>query len=171
MFNSFSNMDSSYTPNNFSPKYPSMNREEKIQSINPNKPYEVIGRDGILKGYFWYYGNSVDLTFDITGEITLEGGEYFPVYDPRLAVALDFRATIYNSRHEPIICFGKSELDNDCSLKVDVLEDSIKVTLPINKEMSNLKMPRGTYYLDLTAEYAGYCETLFDVDACTFEVR
>ena len=67
MFNSFSNIDSSYTPNNFSPKYPSMSREEKIQSINPNKPYEVIGRDGILKGYFWYYGNSVDLTFDITG--------------------------------------------------------------------------------------------------------
>ena len=149
-----------------------MNREEKIQSVSPNKPSEVIGRDGVLKGYFWYYGNSVDLTFDVTGEVTLENGEYFPVYDPTLASLLDFRATIYNSRHEPIMCFGRSELDNDYALKVDVLENSVKVTLSITKEASSLKMPRGNYYLDLIAEYAGgYCETLFDVDACTFEVR
>lgn len=88
-----------------------------------------------------------------------------------LASALNFRATLYNSRHEPVICFGKDELNNDYVLKIDVLEDSVKVTLPISKEISNLKMPRGIYHLDLTAEYAGYCETLFDVDACTFEVR
>ena len=177
MFEDFSNISTSYIPNMFQPKYPTLQKEEKIQSVNPNKPYEVIGRDGVLKGYFWYYGNSVDLIFNVSGEITLED------YDMYLSInqilnSLEINATIYNLRHEPAIYFSNG-LDAEYPLKVnsslvneETGEVSTQIVIPITKEISSLKLPRGTYYLDLTVSHpSGYCETLFDVDACTFEVR
>lgn len=177
MFNSFSNVDTTYSPNIFQPKYPPLNREERIQSINPNKPYEVLNSDGTLKGYFWYYGNSVDLIFDIIGEVTLEQGDYY-LNVSQIVNTLDISATLYNQRHEPVIYFSNG-LDAEYPLEVRTVslnessgETSIEVKLPITKDMSSAKIPRGTYYLELIVSHlGGYCETLFDVDACTFEVR
>jgi len=54
----------------------------QIIQNNPNKPYEVVDTRGVLIGYFWYYGNSVDLTWDIIGETTFEeGNSYLDIID------------------------------------------------------------------------------------------
>lgn len=177
MFNSFSNIDTSCSPNGYPPKYPLLCQEEKIKSINPNKPYEVLNSDGTLKGYFWYYGNSVDLVFDIIGEITLEDNDYY-LDISQVINTLEVSATLYNHRHESILYFSNG-LDAEYPLKMKLksLEDSsekisIEVKIPITKDMSMLKLPRGNYHLDLIVSHpGGYCETLFDVDSCTFEVR
>ena len=71
MFQNFTNLNTSYTPNPFQPGYPVMQQNCAIKSVDINKPYEILNADRTLKGYFWYYGNSVDLVFDLEGEITL----------------------------------------------------------------------------------------------------
>ena len=153
MFDNFLSPNTSYTPNIFQPKYPTLQKEEKLQSINPNKPYEIIGKDGLLKGYFWYYGNSVDLVFDITGEITLEQYDTY-INISEIINTLDVNATIYNLRYEPVIHFSNG-LDADYLLNVENKEiDEVtgkvatQIIIPITKELSTLKMPRGTYFLN-----------------------
>jgi hypothetical protein len=40
-----------------------------------------LDANGILKGYFWYYGNSINLTFDLTGEIVLTPQDIYVTAD------------------------------------------------------------------------------------------
>ena len=67
MFDNFTNINTTFTPNPFECKYPQSNQLDRcIQTTSPNKPFEIKDASGKLTGYFWYYGNSVDLVFDIT---------------------------------------------------------------------------------------------------------
>ena len=43
--------------------------------------------------------------------------------------------------------------------------------MEITKDIS-LTLPKGVYYVELIASHnSGYCETLFDSNYCTFEIR
>ena len=176
MFGNFTNVKTTFTPSQFSAKYPPMNQNEKIQTANPNKPYEILGPDGNLKGYFWYKGNSIDLVFNLKGGITLEAYEQYVSIEDVLSY-LDLTATFYNFRHEKIVQFD-TFMDADYPLVCNLVYDEngcingTTVTVSIDKELSNTKFVKGIYYLDLIASHPnGYCETLFGQDTCTFEVR
>ena len=75
-----------------------------IQEVNINKPYE-LWKNGILKGYFWYYGNSVDLVFNLKGQISLTGMDAYITVN-QLLKSLMFTGTIYDFRHSKILEFS-----------------------------------------------------------------
>ena len=132
----------------------------QIVQNNPNKPYEVVDARGVLTGYFWYYGNSVDLTWDIVGEVTTTQDNYVDVVD--MVKYLIITATIYDWK----MC--KVE---EIKLIPTIEDNKVSVTLSINGELSQ-KLVKGVYEISLTASNAqGYNETLFDTGVCKFEVR
>lgn len=176
----------------FHPKYSECKQDKKpvIEVLNISKPYEVKDAEGNLKGYFWYYGNSVDLDFIISGQVTIEDSDSYididqliPGENPKspqeeILRDLELKMTIYNSKYDPIIYFSNG-MDAEYFLNVkdpvineETGEVSITATATIDKEISTLKMPKGVYYIDLVASHpSGYCETLFSSTTCTFEVR
>ena len=58
-----------YVPNNVCP--PIFNTP--VNCCNLCKPYEEVDINGNFVGYFWYYGNSIQLKFTTTGTIELDG--------------------------------------------------------------------------------------------------
>lgn len=167
MFSRFKQLDTTYQPNAFQPKYPKPEENCSIKSVDINKPYEILNADKTLKGYFWYYGNSVDLDFNIIGEVTnLTCDGYTPVSD--ILKHLSITATIYDFRLEPMIQFS-TDIDAENKLIVDLERSS--VLLKLDNAMSQ-KLIKGVYYIDLIATHpTGYNETLFSTDTCRFEVR
>lgn len=146
----------------------------QTQEVNVNKPYEIKGSDGSLKGYFWYYGNSVDLVFNVSGQITATQTETYLTINQILR-DLNLRCSIYNFRHENVLEFSNSfEAQNKLIIEVNPNEWEAKgavVTASLSQEMSQ-KLIKGSYYVELIASHpSGYCETLFDSSSCIFEVR
>ena len=182
MFSNFTNLNTTYTPNPFQKTYPSMQTDNQLKSNHPNKPYEVKNPDGSIKGYFWYYGNSVELVFNVEGEITLEETDNY-LYASDVISGLALIATIYNFRSEPVLKFSTDPLiaenelivgetktiaDEHCN-KLEKI--STPVTMQITNELSS-QLVKGIYYIDLVATLSdGYNETLFDTNCCKFEVR
>lgn len=160
MFDSFNNIKTTYQVNPYAPQYPPQKIPTQIIQNNPNKPYEVVDARGVLTGYFWYYGNSVDLTWDIVGEVTTTQDNYVDVVD--MVKYLIITATIYDWK----MC--KVE---EVKLIPTIEDNKVSVTLSINGELSQ-KLVKGVYEISLTASNAqGYNETLFDTGVCKFEVR
>lgn len=164
MFDNYNNtnLKTSFTPNPYAPQFPPLNQPSQIQQNNPNKPFEVKDVRGNLTGYFWYYGNSVDLVWDIEGEvISADSNEYVDVAG--MIKYQTITATIYN---------WKKEVIDSIKLLPNIDENNnVTVRLPIQGELTQ-KMVKGTYTIDLVASNAqGYNETLFDTGVCNFEVR
>lgn len=133
----------------------------QIVQNNPNKPYEVVDARGVLTGYFWYYGNSVDLTWDIVGEATSDqNGTYIDVAD--IVKYQIITATIYDWKMCKI---------EEVKLLPTIEDNKVSVTLSISGELSQ-KLVKGVYEISLTTSNTqGYNETLFDTGVCKFEVR
>ena len=160
MFDNFNNIKTTYQVNPYAPQYPPQKMPTQIVQNNPNKPYEVVDARGVLTGYFWYYGNSVDLIWDIVGEVTTTQDNYVDVVD--MVKYLIITATIYDWK----MC--KVE---EVKLIPTIEDNKASVTLSINGELSQ-KLVKGVYEISLTASNAqGYNETLFDTGVCKFEVR
>lgn len=71
MFSSYKIND--YTvPNNMTSKFPSCTASSKLCPMDKGKPYEQYDAKGNLVGYFWNYGETLNLEFNITGELTIE---------------------------------------------------------------------------------------------------
>ena len=184
MFSSFTNFETTYQPNPFQPTYPRQEANCKVQGVNMNKPYEVKNLDGSIKGYFWYYGNSVDLVFEISeaqnfGEDSLnqdvavtllDQDQYITTQDALINVMqeLQARIVIYNFRMEPILEFSNN-IDSENKLIIDPSKEIISIQ--ITNALSS-KLVRGKYHLTLeVSNLDGYHETLFSADTCIFEVR
>ena len=163
MFDNYNNtnLNTSFTPPSCNVSQPSLiQKPQPIIPNNPNKPYEIES-NGVLKGYFWYYGNSIDLTWDITGEYTSEeSASYAEVKD--IIDSCNIVATIYDWKYQVI---------DKIKLIPIISEESVSVTLNIKGDLSN-KLVRGNYTISLTLmNDQGYNETLFSTDTCKFEVR
>lgn len=180
MFSNYNNLNTSYNPNNYHQKYPmSCDCNSKMESINPNKPFEMYDMGNNLIGYFWYQGNTLDLTWDIEGTLLTESNDiYFDAasYIP----SCELICRIYNFRRELIATATSNynELSDFYPLEVKVINTSKEgiatnatCTLHINKELS-AKLVKGVYQISLTVVHpSGYDETLFDCTDCKFEVR
>lgn len=46
--------------------------DEVVEKYSNNTPYAEYNAEGEIVGYYWYYGDTVDIQFDITGELTVE---------------------------------------------------------------------------------------------------
>ncbi len=69
MFDTYDDLGKNYIQPS-EPKRP-LNKN-KLQPLVMKKPYEEYNAEGELIGYYWYYGDTVELDFHITGEITIE---------------------------------------------------------------------------------------------------
>ena len=100
----------------------------KVGSI----PYEDYDVDGNLIGYYWHYGDTVELHFLIDGEVTLEN-EYVTAED--FLSGKNAKIVIYNFRYEPLF--------------ETVVDASTDIKMIVDEETSN-KLLRGVYYIILT---------------------
>ena len=136
MFSNFTNISTTYTPNPFQPNYPSalINNTNEATPVKLNKPYEILSPDRkIVLGYFWYQGNSVDLVFNLSGEITLEETDnYLDAND--VINSLTFVSTIYNFRYEPVMQFSTDSLISKNPLIV--ANDKGTITMSLTNELS-----------------------------------
>ena len=67
MFLNYQNIANSY-PNNLVNAFPSCDICSKLNPLEASKPYEEYNIKGDLIGYFWRYGETLNLEFDIDGE-------------------------------------------------------------------------------------------------------
>lgn len=126
------------------------------------EPYGDYNALGELTGYFWYYGETINLNFSIEGEITTDevDGEGNPIYVPipEYLEGKQAQIKIYNFRYEEI--FTKT------------LPAKENVVLNIDEETSK-KFIKGTYYLTLyinSDESLVYIPLIKDKD-CVITVR
>ena len=173
IFSNGTNMNTAYIPNFFQPKYPCKEPNSGIQQNVATKPYEVRDVNQELVGYFWYFGNSVDLVFNLTGTITSEPDDtYISVND--VLNSLDIKAAFYDFRMDKVLEYSNAP-NAEYKLIVAIPNtesvDGATITISIDNEASQ-KLVRGTYRLELVASHiSGYNETLFSTRTCTFEVR
>lgn len=162
MFDNYNNLNTTFTPNPYAPQYPPQKQTQQIVQNNPNKPYEVIDPRGNLTGYFWYYGNSVELIWDIIGEAT------FPTVNSYVEVIDIIK---YNVITATIYDWKWQEIEKKRLIPSIDENNNVTVTLPIYGELSQ-RLVKGTYHISLTISNSqGYNETLFDTGVCNFEVR
>lgn len=72
MFLNYQNIANNYMPNNLTCSFPVGKSYTKLDPIQASKPYEEYNTKGELIGYFWRYGETLNLEFNIDGEITIE---------------------------------------------------------------------------------------------------
>lgn len=74
MFLNYKDIAKNYVPNNLVCSFPVGKSYTKLDPIQASKPYEEYNINGDLIGYFWRYGETLNLEFNIDGEITVESG-------------------------------------------------------------------------------------------------
>lgn len=72
MFLNYHNIADNYVPNNLINAFPTKIAPSKLNPIEASKPYEEYNTKGELTGYFWRYGETLNLEFNIDGEITID---------------------------------------------------------------------------------------------------
>lgn len=106
----------------------------KLDPIRPNKPYEEYNVKGELIGYFWYYGDCVNLEYNIDGEITDVETNMYIRADEWLTTK-KCKITLYDFRHDVIT--------------YQILPGSSRVTFVIDSALSKALL-RGVYYCTLS---------------------
>lgn len=72
MFLNYQDIDKNYRPNNLINAFPQLMKNNKLNPLDESKPFEEYNTKGELTGYFWRQGETLNLEFNIDGEITLE---------------------------------------------------------------------------------------------------
>lgn len=147
MFENYENIANNYIPNNLKACSPKSCEENKLESCKPNKPYEDYNAEGKLVGYWWYYGDTVNLDFEITGEVTYEGNDMYLtpaefLQDKMITIQL------YNFRHDEVK-IGKELLKKVYRYEDLIIEgDKARAVFPIDKNTSK-ELLRGVYFISL----------------------
>ena len=128
------NIETTYTPPQFN-------------LIRSNKPYVSYDEYGIQDGYFWYYGDIINLEFTIEGNVTDE--EFLS--DKKVVV------TLYNFRYQVI--------------DEKVFDGNSVITYEIDSELSQKIIP-GVYYCSLKIiQDTTTIYTLFGPNDCVLTVK
>lgn len=72
MFLNYQNIADNYMPNNLINAFPHKMNSSKLDPLDASKPFEEYNTKGELTGYSWRQGETLNLEFNIDGEITLE---------------------------------------------------------------------------------------------------
>lgn len=141
MFTNYDNMPASYIADNISPAAP-----VEI-CYAPVTPYLAYNANGEVIGYRWSYGDTVNLSFDISGPIIYDAFGYHPYNEP-IATYMStgnqyFVFRIYNNNYDVIY-----ETRPDFRCKQD---GTVEVNAPIFSDLS-AKLVKGQYELSLAIE-------------------
>lgn len=73
MFLNYDSIEDNYVPNNLKRAFPTERIvDNKLLVKEASIPYELTNKLGETEGYFWNYGETVNLEFTLDGEITVE---------------------------------------------------------------------------------------------------
>ena len=100
MFTNYQNLSDSYIPNNMNSCSCKPQSYTKLDPCEATKPYELYNAKNELEGYFWNYGDSINLEFEIDGEIILGENSYIDVKDYLKTATATIR--LYNFKYEVI---------------------------------------------------------------------
>ena len=128
-----------------------------LEPCRPKVPFESYNAKGELDGYWWYYGDTIVLEFNITGEVVIEGSdEYVTAEDFLLGKKILF--TLYDFRREEIL---HKEYDA-----------STKILFEIDYKLSR-ELVKGTYYCSLQVydEDDLFAKTIYAQQDCTLTVK
>lgn len=166
IFDNYQNLNQEYIPNNLPncPPKVKCSEESKLEPCLPNKPYEQYDAKGNLIGYWWYYGNTITLDFDITGEVTYEGNDKYLTPDEFLKDK-EIKLEVFNFRFEKIF----SKVYNYKMMKQE--DGRIAVIFDILPDLAN-QLVKGIYYVSLTVWKEGeLVDTIFGTDNATFTIK
>lgn len=167
MFTNYEYIPDGYIPNNMHIQCDKPQSYTKLQPMDTAKPYELYSAKGELEGYFWHYGDCINLQFSIVGEITLDDGTDTGSYINAADFLKDKTITIqlYNFRLEPIHSITLS----GANLISDNAGDPV-ATLSIDAELSK-ELVKGIYYCSMTVSGNAYNETIFNPEDCKLLVK
>ena len=185
MFDQYDSLADNYIPNNIRPTTPPC--DKPLQPCFPNRPYVDYNKEGIQEGYWWYYGDTVNLEFNIDGQATFEdgGGNDEPEVDNKITakqqgsyiLPKDFFKDkiiviqVYNIRQEEMTIdkqlLMKTYGYNDITINED---NSATVNFIIDQTISS-KLIRGVYYISLKVLSDTLQDTLFSTSDAVFTVR
>lgn len=140
MFSKYDNLSAQYKPSNLNKPF---DKPKPLVSNIIYKPFEEYDKFGNLIGYYWYYGDTRNLEFEISGELVVDGNSEFAditdfIQDKEVVV------TISNFRREPVI--------------TQIFEGNANIIFPIDQALS-LKMVPGVYYCTLTVRNKNYAQS------------
>lgn len=72
MFKNYHNIADNYVPNNLINSFITSTVDTKLDPVAASAPFEEYGRKGNLIGYSWRQGETLNLEFNIDGEIAVE---------------------------------------------------------------------------------------------------
>lgn len=158
MFTNYQNLSENYIPNNLSKNKTKPRSYTKLNPCEITKPYELYNAKNELEGYYWYYGNTINLEFDIDGEVLDINGNGTGEFVSAKDYLVDKIATlnIYNFRMN--IIYSKT------------ISAAETIHISIDKELSE-KMVKGIYYCSLEISNNNSHETIFNAKDCKFLVK
>lgn len=74
MFKNYHNIADNYVPNNLICSFITTEKENKLTPVDASAPFEEYDTKGNLIGYSWRQGETLNLEFNIDGEIAMESG-------------------------------------------------------------------------------------------------
>lgn len=158
MFSNYQNLSENYIPNNLSQQLTKPCSYTKLNPCEITKPYELYNAKNELEGYYWYYGNTINLEFEIDGEVLdIDGngtGEFVPAKDylaDKIATIniYDFRMNIIHTQ---------------------TIQAYENIIITIDPELSN-KMVKGIYYCSLDISNSKSHENIFTAEDCKLLVK
>ncbi len=158
MFSNYQNLSDSYIPNNLSSNKCQPESYTKLNPCELTKPYELYDAKGELEGYYWYYGNSINLEFEIDGEVLDVNGNGTGEYVSAKDYLADKVATINIYDFRMNVIYSKS------------ISASNNIIITIDPELS-MRMVKGIYYCSLEVSNSKSHETIFDSTDCKFLVK
>lgn len=101
IFDSYDNLKEQYIPSNMNKEPCPPKANPFLDPAIPKKPYCEYNAEGEIVGYWWPYGNTVNLEFDLDGYVTVDGSDVY--IDARDFIKdKQIKVQIYNFRHEVI---------------------------------------------------------------------
>lgn len=101
IFDNYDNLKEQYIPSNMNRKPCPPKANPFLDPAVPKQPYCEYNAEGNIVGYWWPYGNTVNLEFDLDGYVTIDGSDVY--VDARDFIKdKQIKIQIYNFRHEVI---------------------------------------------------------------------
>lgn len=158
MFTNYQNLSEYYIPNNLAQYQNKPGSYTKLDPCEITKPYELYNAKNELEGYYWYYGNTINLDFIIDGEVIDIDGNGTGEYVSAKEYLADKIATVNIYDFRMNVIYSKS------------ISASENIIITIDPELS-MRMVRGIYYCSLEISNSKSHETIFDSTDCKFLVK
>lgn len=153
MFLNYHNIADNYRPNNLINAFPSKIIPSKLAPVEASKPYEEFNAKGELEGYFWRYGETLNLEFNIDGEITIESD----------AIISDIKDQMPGMRTRGYVgqkCYNLIDLKSwTCTLITPegyIWTQDESFTYPTEGEIKSIYIPADSYLKNKNIEFTIY---------------